>query len=199
MMSGTRAASACSAARVTFSPTTAPIEPPMNPKSMTQIATGRPSMAPVPHTRRVAHAGRGLGRREPVRVRLLVDEAERVDRLEARRRALDQVSGSSSCSSARRRRQPEVVAAGRADPHRLVELLVEQHRLARRALRPQVGRVGVPAGAERRQLDRHQSSRPRATARTARAIGCADGPAPAPGDAGGAGEREGGRGEARRR
>ena len=48
--SGTRSASACSAARVTFSPTTAPIEPPMNPKSMTQIATGISSMAPVPHS-----------------------------------------------------------------------------------------------------------------------------------------------------
>ena len=50
MTSGIRASSACSAARVTFSPTTAPMEPPMNPKSMTQIATGTPSMAPVPHT-----------------------------------------------------------------------------------------------------------------------------------------------------
>ena len=40
-MSGIRVASASSAARVTFSPTTAPIEPPMNPKSMTQIATAR--------------------------------------------------------------------------------------------------------------------------------------------------------------
>ena len=49
-ISGTRSARACSAARVTFSPTTAPIEPPMNPKSMTQIATGRPSIVPVPQT-----------------------------------------------------------------------------------------------------------------------------------------------------
>ena len=48
--SGIRSARACSAARVTFSPTTAPIEPPMNPKSMTQIATGRPPIAPVPQT-----------------------------------------------------------------------------------------------------------------------------------------------------
>ena len=49
-MSGMRAASACSAARVTFSPTTAPIEPPMNPKSMTVTATGMPPIVAVPHT-----------------------------------------------------------------------------------------------------------------------------------------------------
>ena len=49
-MSGRRWTSEYSAARVTFSPTTAPIEPPMKPKSMTQIATGRPSIVPVPQT-----------------------------------------------------------------------------------------------------------------------------------------------------
>ena len=49
-ISGTRASSACSAARVTFSPTTAPIDPPMKPKSMTQIATGIPPIAAVPQT-----------------------------------------------------------------------------------------------------------------------------------------------------
>jgi hypothetical protein len=48
--SGVRLASAASAARVTFSPTTAPIEPPMNPKSITAATTGRPSIVPVPHT-----------------------------------------------------------------------------------------------------------------------------------------------------
>ena len=47
-ISGTRSASAPSAARVTFSPTTEPIEPPMNPKSSAQIATRRPSSAPKP-------------------------------------------------------------------------------------------------------------------------------------------------------
>src|SRR5258705_72229 len=50
-----------------------------------------------------------------------------------------------------------MVAAVRADTLDLVELLVEQHLLARRALRPEVGRVGVAAGPERRQLDRHVS------------------------------------------
>ena len=48
--SGIRAARACSAARVTFSPTTAPIEPPMNPKSMTHSATSVRPMSAVPHT-----------------------------------------------------------------------------------------------------------------------------------------------------
>src|SRR5258705_8100877 len=50
-----------------------------------------------------------------------------------------------------------MVAAVRADTLDLVELLVEQHLLARRALRPEVGRVGVAAGPERRQLDRDVS------------------------------------------
>ncbi len=122
-----------------------------------------------PHGR-VAHAGRRLGGDEPVRVGLLVDEAERVDRLEAGV-ALRPRPGVEQQLEPRLGRQPEVVAAGRADPKRLVELLVEQHRLARRALGPQVGRVDVAPGAERRQLDRHQTSLVRATARAARAIG----------------------------
>ena len=46
MTSGTRSARAPSAARATFSPTTAPIEPPMNPKSMTRIAIRWPSILP---------------------------------------------------------------------------------------------------------------------------------------------------------
>ena len=46
MISGIRRARAASAERATFSPTTLPIEPPMNEKSMTQIATGRPPIAP---------------------------------------------------------------------------------------------------------------------------------------------------------
>ena len=83
-MSGTRAARACSAARVTFSPTTAPIEPPMNPKSMTHRATARAADRAGPPHGRVAHAGRQLGRGEPVGVGLLVDEPERIDRLEVR-------------------------------------------------------------------------------------------------------------------
>ncbi len=48
--SGTRDSRAYSAARVTFSPTTAPIDPPMNPKSMTHSATGVPPRVAVPQT-----------------------------------------------------------------------------------------------------------------------------------------------------
>ena len=46
MTRGTRSARAPSAARATFSPTTAPMEPPMNPKSMTRIAMRWPSILP---------------------------------------------------------------------------------------------------------------------------------------------------------
>ena len=195
MISGTRSASACSAARVTFSPTTAPIEPPMNPKSMTQMATGDAADGAGAPQRRVAHAGRRLGRRQAVRVALAVDEAERVHRLEAGV-VLDPALVVEQLLEPGAGRQPEVVAAGRADPHRLVELLVEEHRLARRALRPEVGRVGVPACAERGQLDRHQSSRRPGDRADGPGHRGAGGPPPAPGDPGRTGQREGGRGEA---
>ena len=61
MSSGTRAARACSAARVTFSPTTAPIEPPMNPKSMTHSGDLGAADRAGPPDGGVAHAGRQLG------------------------------------------------------------------------------------------------------------------------------------------
>ena len=47
-ISGMRSEAAPSAARAIFSPTTAPMDPPMNPKSMTATATGRPSIRPLP-------------------------------------------------------------------------------------------------------------------------------------------------------
>ena len=147
MTSGIRSARAASAARVTFSPTTAPIEPPMNPKSMTQIATGSPVIVPVPQIAASRMPVASLGGGDPVRVGLLVDEAERVDRLQSGI-ALDERALVEELLQPRRRRQPEMVAAVRADAERLVELLVEQLLLARGALRPQVGRVDVTAGAE---------------------------------------------------
>ena len=81
-------------------------------------------------------------------------------------------SGSTDCEARRRaprsalveelreahgRREPEVVAAGRADAHRLLELLVEQLLLARRAAASTclAGRR-LAARAEGRELDRHQ-------------------------------------------
>ena len=44
-----RSAIAASPALATFSPTTAPIDPPMKPKSMTHIEIGLPPMAARPH------------------------------------------------------------------------------------------------------------------------------------------------------
>ncbi len=168
--SGIRASSACSAARVTFSPTTAPIDPPMNPKSMTQIATGIPDIAAVPQTAasRIPVAAWAAASRSGYDF-WSTNPRRSTDWRPASRSA--QVPGSTSWLEPRRGRQAEMVAAGRADPHGLVELLVEDHRFAGRALGPQVGRVDVAPGAERRQLDRHQASLDRATARAARTIG----------------------------
>ena len=50
MISGMRSARAASPARATFSPTTEPIDPPMNPKSMTHIDTGLPPIVARPQT-----------------------------------------------------------------------------------------------------------------------------------------------------
>ena len=69
----------------------------MNPKSMTQSAIAHAPIAPDPTRRR--HAGRSrLGRDESIGVGLLVDEPERVDRLEAGV-TLGQEPGSSRISS----------------------------------------------------------------------------------------------------
>jgi hypothetical protein len=137
MISGMRSAMAASPARATFSPTTEPIEPPMKPKSMTHIETGLPPIVADAPDRRVAQAGRELGGHEPVRIGLEIHEAERVDRLEVgvalhERAAVDQLLDPGLG------RDAEVVAAMRADPQRLVELLVEEHLRAARALGPQV-------------------------------------------------------------
>ena len=98
-ISGSRSSSACSAARVTFSPTTVPIEPPMNAKSMTHIATFVPADRARAPDRGVADAGADPRRLEPLGVRLLVDEAEHVHRFEAGVLLAEQ---SRSSSSARR-------------------------------------------------------------------------------------------------
>src|SRR4051794_4568694 len=109
----------------------------------------------------VAEPGRELRGGHPVRVRLLIDEAERIDADEARV-ALLPGPLVEELAEAHRRRQPEVVAARRAHLHRLVELLVEQLLLARRAAGPHVLRGrGLPAGPEGRELHRHQAGPPR--------------------------------------
>ena len=51
MMSGARRSLDRSMARVIFSPTTAPMLPPMNLSSMAQMFTDRPSSFPVPEIR----------------------------------------------------------------------------------------------------------------------------------------------------
>ena len=98
--------------------------------------TGAGDGARAPH-RRVANAGAHARRLEAVGVRLLVDEAEHVDRFRPascsrKRVAVEQLG------DARVDAQPEMVAAARADALVLVELLVVEHLLAVGAARPQV-------------------------------------------------------------
>ena len=87
---------------------------------------------------------------------LLVDEAERIDRLEAGVALARTMPGSRSMLEARRGRQPEVVAACRADPVSFSSCLLNSMSQHDGHLRPQVRRIDVAAGAERGQLDRHQ-------------------------------------------
>ena len=106
----------------------------------------------------VTHAGALACGLEPLRVRLLVHEAEHVDRFQAgvllaERIAVEQLA------DARIDAQPEMVAAARADALVLVELLVVEHLLTVRTLRPQVRRVRLAATAEG-QLDGHQLRAP---------------------------------------
>ena len=156
------AARACSAARVTFSPTTAPIEPPMNPKSMTHSAIGWPSIVPVPQTAasRIPVASWAAATRSGY-VFWSTNPSGSSDSRPASRSANDAVI--EEHLDPRGGRQAEVVAARRADAEDLVELLVEEHLAAGRAFRPEIGRVGVAAWPERRQLDRHVSPAPSAT------------------------------------
>ena len=108
--------------------------------------------------RGVAQPRRDLGGRDPVRVRPSGRRTRAGRPTGGRASRSTNVPWSRSRSRRASRRQPEVVAARRADALDLVELLVEQHLLARRALRPEVRRVGVAAGPEGGKLDRHQSS-----------------------------------------
>ncbi len=91
MIAVRRRASARSNTRVIFSPTTEPIEPPMNSKTKTPISTGCPSIRPdaqrmasdCPPPRRAAAQSLGVA--------LRVLEAERVDALDGRVLVLDAV------------------------------------------------------------------------------------------------------------
>ena len=144
-----------SAARVTFSPTTEPIEPPMNAKSMTQMATRVPSMAPKPQTAASRRPVASLAAATRSGIRLLVDEAERVHRLQARVALVERVVVQ-QLGEARVDAQPEVVAALGADAQVLLELLVVEHLAAVGALGPEVRREALAARPEG-QLDGHQA------------------------------------------
>ena len=88
-ISGIDSSSARSTARANFSPTTEPIEPPMNWNSIVASAQRCPSISALPTTiassRPVALGGGG----EALRVRLDVDERERVGRAQTARGLLE--------------------------------------------------------------------------------------------------------------
>ena len=96
--------------------------------------------------------------RQPIGIGLAVDEAQRIDRLEARVALLERSLVHDRLEPLADA-QPEVVAALAAHALGLLELLVVEHLAAGGALGPEVGRVGVPARPER-QLDGHQASLP---------------------------------------
>ena len=103
----------------------------------------------------IAQAGGHLRGGDPVRVRLLVHEAEGIDALKAGVLLAERVRIQEE-PQACPRREAEVVTAGGADAVGLVELLVEEHLGTRRAFRPEVRRVGILARSKGRQLDRHR-------------------------------------------
>ena len=76
--SGTPASAALSHARTNFSPTTLPIEPPMNAKSMTASRHGCSFDRRAADDHRVAEPGLDLRLGQPLRVRPQVEEAEDV-------------------------------------------------------------------------------------------------------------------------
>ena len=85
MISGSCSAVARSISRVSFSPTTAPMLPMMKAESVTPNATRRARIMPRADDRRLAQAGAGLLGLEPLGVRFLVGEIQRIGRLEIRR------------------------------------------------------------------------------------------------------------------
>ena len=113
-IAGMRSVSAASKQRAIFSPTTLPMLPPMKRKSNRPMATGWPSMRPVPHT---------AASRRPVLMcaassrsgyALLVVEAERVAGGQAGV-ALDERALVEQQVDPLADAHPEVVPAGRAD------------------------------------------------------------------------------------
>ena len=130
--SGTFRSTAESAARVSFSPTTLPIEPPMkrevHDRELARFALDRGA----PDHHRVPEAGRDLGFGEPLGVRAQVEEGERVfgpqvDGLLLEGPGVDELRDPLACS------HRKVVAALRADTKARLELVVAVVRPARRA------------------------------------------------------------------
>ena len=113
----------CSQARANFSPTTLPIEPPMNEKSITASRHGCDSIRAVADDHRVAEARRDLGLGEALRVGLEVEEVERVARAEIDVRPPRSCPRRPAARSARRPDR-EMVAALRADAEVRLQLLV---------------------------------------------------------------------------
>ena len=130
--SGTFRSTAESAARASFSPTTLPIEPPMNAKSMTASSHASLSIAALADHHRVPETGRDLGFGEPLGVRAQVEEGERifgpqVDGLLLEGPRVDELRDPLA------RSHRKVVAALRADAKVRLELVVAVVRPARRA------------------------------------------------------------------
>ena len=134
--SGTRFSAERRASRAIFSPTTDPIDPPMNAKFITPRCSGTPSSRPVPVKMASERPDLLLGRHQALRVVL---EAERVGGTEVGvqlppgafvGQQLDVLLG----------REPAVVAALRADVQRPLELLPDVDVPAGVALLPRVWR-----------------------------------------------------------
>ena len=136
MIRGLRSASARSAARVIFSPTTEPIEPAMKKNSIAPMTTGMPSSVPDAHDDRIRRADAVLGVAQPVAVLLAVAELQRVRRAQVRVE-LDVLLVVEEHPQPLGRRQPEVEAALRADLEVARELLVVEDLAAAVALDPE--------------------------------------------------------------
>ena len=136
--SGTRSSRAASAARVTFSPDDRPHraahEGEVHGADGDALAGDPPE---APHGG-VADAGLALLLAGLLRVRLQIDEAERIERIEPRITLFEGV-GVEQGAEPGIHAQAEVVSAAGADTQALLELLVVDHLRAPRTARPELG------------------------------------------------------------
>ena len=136
MISGSCCSVARSMVRVSFSPTTEPMLPMMNAESVTPKATRRPRIMPRAHDGRVAQPGALLLLLEPLGVGLLVDEVQRIGRLEVGVPLLEGAFVEHLADALLGRDVPVVIALG-ADAQPLFGLLAEDRLLAAGASLPQ--------------------------------------------------------------